>query len=205
MHARALIGNVCGIHLDFGLEMTTKRHPWSLMNKASFQTEYHLYLENDIRNQYPNNLSYVFNTDFNVSYFVEFKPSSYIFNNFEKDYFEFVYEFVISVLEKPDSKIPVDPRISDTVASIFYDFFEKNHNHVAIFICDSADRKQEIRMKKFQQWFYKYQDSSLLKMDEILIDENEIRYPISIIIKKQNPYFVEILSAFAEISNNKNE
>ncbi len=60
LHARALIGNVCGIHLDFGLEMTTKRHPWSLMNKASFQTEYHLYLENDIRNQYPNNLSYVF-------------------------------------------------------------------------------------------------------------------------------------------------
>ncbi len=60
LHARALIGNVCGIHLDFGLEMTTKRHPWSLMNKASFQTEYNLYLENDIRNQYPNNLSYVF-------------------------------------------------------------------------------------------------------------------------------------------------
>ena len=54
LHARCLLGSLCGIHLDFGLEMTPKRHPWSLMNRATFNAEYKLYLEGDVRDRYPN-------------------------------------------------------------------------------------------------------------------------------------------------------
>lgn len=60
LHARCLLGSLCGIHLDFGLEMTPKRHPWSLMNKATFNSEYKLYLEGDVRDRYPSSVDFVY-------------------------------------------------------------------------------------------------------------------------------------------------
>ena len=60
LHARCLLGSLCGIHLDFGLEMTPKRHPWSLMNRATFNAEYKLYLEGDVRDRYPNSFDFIY-------------------------------------------------------------------------------------------------------------------------------------------------
>jgi hypothetical protein len=60
LHARCLLGSLCGIQLDYGLEMTPKRHPWSLMNKATFNNEYKLYLECDVRDIYPSSVDFVF-------------------------------------------------------------------------------------------------------------------------------------------------
>lgn len=152
------------------------------------------------------NKGYVFRTEYLVTYLVEFKPSSYIFQAQAKEYFEYVYEFVIGILENPNtSKVPTDARIADTVAVIFNDFFKRNNHNVAIYICDSADLKQEVRMKKFQQWYYKYQDSTMIKMDEVLIDSKKNRFPISIIAKRSNPYLIEIFTAFATISDQMNE
>ncbi len=60
LHARCLLGSLCGIHLDFGLEMTPKRHPWSLMNKATFNGEYKLYLESDVRDRYSSSVDFIY-------------------------------------------------------------------------------------------------------------------------------------------------
>jgi hypothetical protein len=60
LHARCLIGSLCGIQLDYGLEMTAKRHPWSLMNRATFNAEYKLYLERDVRDRYPSSVDFIY-------------------------------------------------------------------------------------------------------------------------------------------------
>ncbi len=149
---------------------------------------------------------YLFESDYGIVYELKFKPSDYLFGVGNEEISNKVYEFVIGILENPTiGKIPSDVRIGDTVAVIFNDFFKRNNDNVAIYICDSSDLKQEVRMKKFQQWYYKYQDSTLIKMDEVLIDTKNNRFPISIIAKRTNPYLIEIFTAFATISDQMNE
>lgn len=149
---------------------------------------------------------YLFESDYNIVYELKFKPSDYLFGVGNEEISNKVYEFVIGILENPNaSKVPTDARIAETVAVIFNDFFKRNNHNVAIYICDSADLKQEVRMKKFQQWYYKYQDSTMIKMDEVLIDSKKNRFPISIIAKRSNPYLIEIFTAFATISDQMNE
>ena len=149
------------------------------------------------------NNEYVFITDFDISYIIQFKPTPYLpFVTHPEN----VYEFVIGILNNPNkSKTPLDSKIGLTVAKIFNDFFEKNNNVVSIFICESSDKKQDLRMKKFDQWFNKYQDSSFLKLDEVLIDKNNNRFPISIILKNTNPNRLEIFEAFINITNLHNQ
>jgi hypothetical protein len=60
LHKRSLLGNFCGIGLDFGLEMTLKRHPWWLMNPAEFFQEQRLFVDQDVRDTYPAFLEYRF-------------------------------------------------------------------------------------------------------------------------------------------------
>ena len=40
-----------------------------------------------------------------------------------------------------------------------------------------------------------------MKLDEVLIDSNQKRFPISMVILRENPFFKEIVIAFADISN----
>ena len=78
----------------------------------------------------------------------------------------------------------------------------RNSYNICIYICDSSDGRQEIRRRKFDDWFYKYQTDAFMKLDEVLVDSNQNRFPISMVILKENPYFKEIVIAFADISSN---
>jgi hypothetical protein len=151
------------------------------------------------------NNSYIFQTDHQIIYEVKFKKSDYLLLPASSKLKDLIFEFVIDILENTNqTKIPIDNKIGLTIAQIFNDFFDKNSNTVSIFICDSSDAKQEIRMKKFNQWYYKFQDSSFIKIDEILIDKKKIRYPISMILKTSNPYRIAILEAFMDITKLQN-
>ena len=150
--------------------------------------------------------SYVFETDFSVVYEVKFKKSSYLFIHLSEEITQNVFEFVIDVAFNPNQvKTPFDSRIGVTIAHIFNDFFAKNNNIVSVYICESNDKKQELRMKKFNVWFHKFQDASYMKLDEILKDSKNNRYPISIILKNSNQYRMAILEAFVSIANFQNQ
>lgn len=145
--------------------------------------------------------SYIFETDYSIIYEIKFKNSDYIFNIPIQKYSGFVFEFVIDILENRNlEKVPLDKKMGLTIALIFNDFFIKNNNAVGIYICESSDSKQEIRMKKFNQWYVKYQDGTFSKIDEVLIDNKNRRYPISLILKNTNPYRLEIFEAFLNIA-----
>jgi hypothetical protein len=147
-----------------------------------------------------NNNSYVFETSIGIVYEIKFKPSPYLLAETE-EISKLIFEFVIEVaINETGKNPPLDNAVSNTIAAIFKEFFDHNSYNICIYICDSSDNKQDIRRKKFDQWFYKYQNESFIKVDEILVDSQQNRYPISMIILKKNPYIKEIISAFIKLS-----
>lgn len=143
------------------------------------------------------NNEFVFETTFSVGYIVRFKKSDYLFHNNDFELSENVFEFVLDVIHNPtNTKLPADPNIGITVAEIFKDFFDRNQNRIIIYICESADNKQFQRMKKFDIWFKRYQDSSFLKIDETLTDRKNNKFPISLVLKNNHPQLHIIIDAF---------
>lgn len=148
--------------------------------------------------------SYFFETINKIVYEIKFKPSPYLFPGSE--FSEQIYEFLIAVTVNGTGKNPPqDISVSDTIAEIFQEFFNAKTKNVCIYICDSSDGRQDIRRKKFDQWFYKYQNDSFLKLDEVLVDSNKKRYPVSAIIRKTNPYIKQIITAFIALSEGESD
>jgi hypothetical protein len=150
---------------------------------------------------------YFFDTEFELTYEVIFKPTPYLFSS-EKPYSKDTYEFSIIVLENPNfSSPPFDNRIGTTIAKIFDDFYQNKGNTVSLYICASYDNRQLIRYRKFNSWFASFNSSKYVKIDASLIDLSKNTYPISIIISTQNPYkklisddFYDMIDSF---QNNK--
>lgn len=53
LHHRYLLGNYCGLSMDYGLEMISKPHPWELMNKAHFLEAKEKFFLGDALTLYP--------------------------------------------------------------------------------------------------------------------------------------------------------
>jgi hypothetical protein len=96
---------------------------------------------------------------------------------------------------------PYDKYLSETISLIFKEFLTKHDNNIAIYICDSADGKQELRQRKFDDWFYKYEDKSFAKFNEVLIDSKGNRFLISMILQNKNPRRLEIIDAFLKLAD----
>lgn len=150
------------------------------------------------------NNSYVFETIRNIVYEIKFKPSSYI-NLFDKNISEFIFEFVIEVaINETGKKPPLDVRVSKTIAQIFKEFLLKHDNNIALYICDSSDGRQDLRRKKFDLWYEKYQDNTFAKMNEKLKDSKGNFYNISMILQYKNPRRVQIIDAFLKLADDNN-
>jgi len=97
----------------------------------------------------------------------------------------------------PDDHVH-DERIGLTVLEVFKKFFATKQQ-VAIYICDNTDTRQLARKRKFDIWFWKYNDGSLLKEDEVAILEGREVYN-SMILHKQNTFLAEVILAFKELN-----
>ena len=148
------------------------------------------------------NNSYIFETTNNSVYEVKFKPTDYLFDE-DKKFSEYTFEFIIELaLSESDKKPPFDKLVSNTIFEILTAFFGSDEKHICLYICDSSDGKQVIRRRKFDDWFYKHQKGEFVKIDEVLVDSKNNNYPISLIIKKKNPYLKEIFVSFTNIIDN---
>lgn len=144
--------------------------------------------------------TYFFQTQLGIYYAVKFRPSSYMLGE-DKIYSQNVFEFIIELVFNPLArKPPLDKLVSSTIAAIIEHFYEKKDKSVCIYICDSSDGKQDIRRKKFDEWFYNQNYIGLMKFDEIIVDSKNNRFPLSLIIKNDNPYFIEIITDFAALA-----
>lgn len=144
---------------------------------------------------------YSFNTDNQISYSIKFKPCDYIFEG-RTPFYVPTFELVIEVaINETGKNPPLDPRISFTVARIFSDFYQSNNGKVIIFICDSSDRRQEARRRKFNQWVELFKGNEYVKFDAEIIDPLGPIYHNSIILRTDNPYRDQIMKSFFDLAD----
>lgn len=151
------------------------------------------------------NNSYSIVTNSDVVYEIKFKPSNYLLEieDFEN---ELVFEFVIEVLYKPENvALTLDKLIGPTINKIFNELYSKYKQSVTVYICDSSDGKQYVRKRKFDHWFEEFNDKSFVKFDDLVLDNEQNSFPISFILKKENPKFYLILDALTKIVSINNQ
>ena len=109
-----------------------------------------------------------------------------------------VFSFNIDVLGGDAESSVTDDRIGVTILEVFKLFFTKLEN-VVVYVCDSIDDRQLARKRKFDLWFWKYNDGSLLKEDGIAMIEGEEIYN-SLLLHKANKKLTEIILAYKELN-----
>ena len=141
--------------------------------------------------------SYEFLTEQGVRYSIYFIDYSFMFSDYPA-IAQNVFSFNIDVLDgNADSSI-TDDRIGITILEVFKLFFTKLEN-VVVYVCDSIDDRQLARKRKFDLWFWKYNDGSLLKEDGIALIEGVEIYN-SLLLHKANKRLTEIILAYKELN-----
>jgi hypothetical protein len=108
-------------------------------------------------------------------------------------YGEGVYQFYL--INMAGKTISADKNISETVRVIIEEFFAHKES-VMLYICDTTDGRQAPRDRLFRIWFeaYMLNGSYSLHTESMIIDN--IRYYSSILMRKDHPKLVQVLSSF---------
>lgn len=144
-------------------------------------------------------LSYWFITEQNITYKVYFLDHSFVFGDYPAITCP-VYSFNVEVDSGDISGSIQDDRVGATIAAVVDLFFE-NVENVALYVCESLDGREMARKRKFDIWFFNYNDGTLLKEDSLAVVEGVDIYN-SIIIHKHNPQLTQIILAFKELNEN---
>lgn len=142
-------------------------------------------------------LTYQFITSQGIAYLIYFLDYSYMFDDYPL-IAKRIYTFNIDVIDGNEKRLRNDERIGLTVVEVIKLFFEE-FNNVAIYICDSLDNRQLARKRKFDLWFWKYNDGSVIKEDELALVEG-VKIYNTLLLHKDNKYFDNILQAFKELN-----
>ncbi len=141
--------------------------------------------------------SYEFLTEQGIRYSIYFLDYGFMFSDYPA-IAENVFSFNIDVLNGDTDSSITDDRIGVTILEVFKFFFTRIEN-VAIYVCDSIDERQLARKRKFDWWFWKYNDGSLLKEDGIAMIEGVEIYN-SLLLHKANKRLAEIILAYKELN-----
>jgi hypothetical protein len=141
--------------------------------------------------------SFEFITDHGVHYVVYFLDYSAMFADYP-DIASQVYMFNIDVISGDPDSVGHDENIGLTVLEVFKVFFT-NLQNVAVYVCDSVDDRQLARKRKFDLWFWKYNDGTMMKEDDIAVIEGVEIYN-SMILHKGNTKLAEIIIAYKELN-----
>ena len=87
-----------------------------------------------------------------------------------------------------------DENLLETVRAIIEEFFAQKEP-VMLYICDTTDKRQEVRDRLFRIWFYTYEgsDSYSLYSEGMTIDN--VRYFSSILLRKDHPLHNQVISS----------
>ncbi len=146
--------------------------------------------------------SYEFVTDQGIRYVIYFLDYSYMFADYP-EIAENVFMFNIDVIDGNADDSIADERIGYTVFQVFKLFFEKKEN-VAVYVCDTLDERHLARKRKFDIWFWKFNDGTLLKEDGIAVIEGTPIYN-SLLVHKSNKRWPEIVLAYNELNERAGE
>lgn len=136
--------------------------------------------------------TYSFMTDNMTEFFISFEKDDILRSGI-------VYQFGIS--NPQGKKSPRDHKVRITILAIIEEFFNKN-KAALLYICETGDRMQKMRSRLFQYWFSVYNEKEeYLFLPQVVYDEEENENYAALIIRKDNPCFVELVSEFTETIN----
>jgi hypothetical protein len=81
---------------------------------------------------------------------------------------------------------------------LFQQFFKEKQN-VVIYVCDSSDDRELARKKKFDFWYWKYNDGTILKVDGIALIAGMQIYN-SLLVHKDNLQAAKIIQSFHQLN-----
>jgi hypothetical protein len=141
--------------------------------------------------------SFEFITEQGIKYKIYFLDYGYMFADYPQITCP-VYSFNIDAIEGEPGHAPGDERVGATVSEVMNLFFRKIDN-VTVYVCDSMDERQYARKRKFDLWFYAYNDGSLIKEDGLALVEGTEIYN-AMILHKHNKQLTDIILAFKELN-----
>ncbi len=94
-------------------------------------------------------------------------------------------------------------RIGATVVTVLQRFFAAKQN-VVIYICDTTSERHLSRKRKFDLWFWKYNDGSILKEDGLAVISDTELYN-SLLVHRENRLSDRIISAFRTLNERTSE
>jgi len=147
--------------------------------------------------QEADNFSYQFTTDAGIIYRVYFLDYSYMFADYP-DLSGNIYSFNIEVMVGDADISVADEAIGLTIVEVFRVFFNRIKN-VAVYVCDSADERHLARKRKFDFWFWKYNDDSIIKEDGVAVVEG-MEILNSLLVHRNNPRCSQIIFAFKDLN-----
>ena len=142
-------------------------------------------------------VSIEFNTEKGLRYKVYFIDQSLLFQEYP-DIASLMFSLNIDVIEGNPDDSQEDERVGDTIWMILQQFFANSDNAV-LYVCDSLDGRHLGRKRKFDRWFWRYDDGSIIKQDSSLADEDQDILS-AILVHKENPNIISILDAFNELT-----
>ncbi len=148
------------------------------------------------------NLSYQFTTDQGIVYDASFVDYSFLFPEFP-EFSKDVYTFNLEVVSGNIYDQAMDAKIAETVIAIFLEFFTARQN-VVIYICDTSDERQFVRKRKFDTWFWKYNDGSFVKEDGLAVISDIAIYN-SLLVHKQHAFLDKVIAAFRSLNERTND
>ena len=136
--------------------------------------------------------TYRFMTDYGVDIAVSFDLDEIL---------ESVEAYMFNINNVNRQKSPRDLKVRDTVVSIIDNFFEVNAVAL-LYICETGDRKQAMRNRLFESWFaYANEKDQYLIMVANVLDADNVENYAALILRKDNPNFVDYVSEFNRTVN----
>ena len=132
--------------------------------------------------------TYRFKSDYEVVFAIGFD---------DDDIIETAESDVFSIINVNNMSSPRDMKVRDTVMLIIENFFNMNQAAL-LYICESGDGKQQMCSRLFEFWFSTYllKDKFLL-MPVSIEDMDGMENFAALIIRKDNPRFIDIVSEFS--------
>lgn len=148
------------------------------------------------------NYSFGFTTDQQVTYIAYFLEYGYMFYDYP-DFAADTYTFNIDIVSGNADAALNDDRIGITIVEILRLFFNRIQN-VVVYVCDMSDERHMARKRKFDWWFWKYSDGSIIKEDGVAVIE-DVQILNSLLVHKDNPHLTAIILAYKDLNDGADE
>lgn len=130
---------------------------------------------------------YKFVSEYGVSFSVAFEENDLLQSGLS-------YQFALTNYE--GKKSPRDSKVRTTVLAIVEEFFSKNEAAL-LYICETGDGMQRMRHRLFHFGFGVYAEhDEYLFLPQVVYDEEDNENFAALIIRKDNPNFVDLVTEF---------